>query len=397
MTSVGGVSRYAPDVRLFTSQYQRALIARIEANVSPNLYRPFPDAMGRIFLRCHFRCARHPVATRPLKVRPTSAIRRGSLQRTVNDPSERPASNRPGANRPSAGSPRARMSIRLPSRIVFRIPDSPQGSALRGDLEVSALDTPFSEDDAIMIRHPPPTRPGDGDTLETEMETSICELAAEFDGFSQRLRALSNAQIGPDRAAVLMVEALMSNRRPIASAKTVTRHVRPYVDCFYEIRPSAASASITVEGSIIALDGFFESLRDSGIAAPSSVKSALTYWSGAMGVDLPLTNPTLSIATSTDSNYPPKRPPSMTLETVAKLERMNSDPPVPTSRSIFAEMLIVMTYEGLRFSGVQNTRLSGAEGDSAFGTLTASKTRKTHGSPWPRHVLNLVSPGHRIG
>ena len=85
----------------------------------------------------------------------------------------------------------------------------------------------------------------------------------------------------------------MLKRRSPSSVKTASRHLRPYVDIFYEIRTSLAHGSLSGESPAIRIRGFFESLQDRCRAVPAAEKEALSTWGDSLVIDLPLANPAL--------------------------------------------------------------------------------------------------------
>lgn len=101
---------------------------------------------------------------------------------------------------------------------------------------------------------------------------------------------------------------------------------------------------------------FFESPHGRGRTSPAAATTALACRSDALGVYLPLRSPALAIATSAESNGPPKKAPSMTMGAVSKLERAASGPEVPTPKRIFAANVVLMAYASLRFPDARHIK-----------------------------------------
>ena len=149
-------SQCAPEVRIFRSKYTRALLSRIQTDVSPIAYRPFDNSMGRIYIHCGLHFERQLIrGLQRIEIRPLSVLRRERLQRSAHAPLPNCVSNRPGANRPLAGSPRTRMSTEIPPRNTFRVPDETQELEPRDRPAVRNGDHPFSDGDISILRRPP--------------------------------------------------------------------------------------------------------------------------------------------------------------------------------------------------------------------------------------------------
>ena len=152
----------------------------------------------------------------------------------------------------------------------------------------------------------------------------------------------------------MSIESLMSRRRPASSVKTVARHVQAYVDFLYDIRSPLANDILPGEGSVIVLRDF----RCPSGTPPyctsrrKSRSLSLSTRSDALGVSLPLGNPTLAIVTASGSDEPPRQAPSTELETTKKLELISGDTEVSAPKRLFAATIVRMTYTRLRLPDV---------------------------------------------
>ena len=61
LKSVKSAGDYAPDVRISRAKYDRAILTRAQSIVSPESYRAFDDAMGRVSTQCQLHCERRIV------------------------------------------------------------------------------------------------------------------------------------------------------------------------------------------------------------------------------------------------------------------------------------------------------------------------------------------------
>ena len=155
------------------------------------------------------------------------------------------------------------------------------------------------------------------------------------------------------------------------------------------------------EVSVGIIRDFFESLQGRGRTVTSTAKSASRARGLLLrGVDLPIDNPMLSVVTSTDSDEHPMKSQPMDIERVNELERMESDPDIPTPERFFAFATVLLTYARLRFSDVQQIRGFG----TPFGTLRETIRRRrllgvrnTHNVENDEDVCPLMAAGMSRG
>ena len=74
----------------------------------------------------------------------------------------------------------------------------------------------------------------------------------------------------------------------------------------------------------------------------------------------------------------------MDIDTIRKLENDAANVEVALSKRSFAAGILLVTYSGLRFAGVQRMRSFETTEESIRGTRFTSKAKKQRGQHWPR-------------
>ena len=120
-----------------------------------------------------------------------------------------------------------------------------------------------------------------------------------------------------------------------------------------------------------------------GRTAPSTARRAHTVWSGALGIEWPITDALVTSEITAERHEEPEQAPAMDLETVRKIELIATNKKICMYKRAYAAAIIVMTYASLRFADVQKLRTFERNDDSVPGTLSASKTKEQHGLNWP--------------
>ena len=121
-----------------------------------------------------------------------------------------------------------------------------------------------------------------------------------------------------------------------------------------------------------------------GREVPASGKHALTAWADAIGIDWPLSHGLISSAITRETNEEAKQAPAMSLEAVRKLGELAPNKEVFAYKRAFAAAVLLMTYDSLRFADARKIWPFESNGDSIYGTLVTSRTKKQHGLNWPR-------------
>ena len=239
LTSVKSVGDYAQEVHIFRLQYDRAILTRLRANVSPNSYRAC-RAMGRVFAPSQIQRGRRIVeSAHTPTLRTRSVVRSDAIRRSLRDPNTRSSGNRLGAIRPSAGSPRDRM-ISGPEKKKIDCPTPVRPIIDRPNLAHFAPndgERPANGGEIALTRPKSPPRSGDGKTRDPSIGDNIWDLANGFAGISTLIETTNDANFSRESAAVLVTEALMSRRHLVSSAKTVAIRFAPTFAAFTICEP----------------------------------------------------------------------------------------------------------------------------------------------------------------
>ena len=254
-----------------------------------------------------------------------------------------------------------------------------------------AIPDPVDEEDSsVFTREQSPARLGTKTTFCESVKTSALNLASKFRESATLLKSLLGTQIPDDKITLLVLDAVTTRAKSLASAKNVLRRVNGLIQFYLDAR-NESSVTHTGESSLVLIRDYIESLSERGRTAPAAGKHALTVWADAIGIDWPLTNPLVLSASVVETSEEPKQAPAMELSTVKAIDALSDNPEVSVYKRAFAAGLLLMAYASLRFADVQRLRTFEVNIDSAHGTLLSSKTKKQHGQhcPWacPRQGL----------
>ena len=99
---------------------------------------------------------------------------------------------------------------------------------------------------------------------------------------------------------------------------------------------------------MVLLRDYIESTAERGRTVLGEVKTSLSTWAEALGINWPLENPLVCAAAHVDSNETPKHAPPMKLDTVKKLGELALNVGVTPSKRAFAAGVLLMTFSSLR-------------------------------------------------
>ena len=220
---------------------------------------------------------------------------------------------------------------------------------------------------------------------DLNLRQAACLLAGEFPDTPSLARRFRDSKLNKKRITSLTLEALTQRRKSPASTRGVIKNVSGAIQFFLDTRDEADPAGFTLTGeaSVALLHDYLESVADRGCTVPGAVKTSLITWSEALGAPRPLVDPLFRAVAQVESSEIQKHAPPMKLDTIRKLESMALSVEIDPFRRAFASGILLMTYASLRFSDVQRRRIIEVGEDSVRGTLLRSKTKESHGTPWP--------------
>ena len=113
---------------------------------------------------------------------------------------------------------------------------------------------------------------------------------------------------------------------------------------FFQEKELLDTAEICGPKEVMALRGYIESVRASGVMVSRAARSALSLPRVALGISWPLDHPLLDAAVTVEDSPPPKQVPGCALETVLAIEALSTDKMIASGKRLFAPAIIFMTH-----------------------------------------------------
>ena len=117
------------------------------------------------------------------------------------------------------------------------------------------------DESSVFAREKSPTRLGHKDTFGESVKTSVLKLANEFRENSTLLIGLRGSNIPDGKIALLVIEAVATRSKSLASTKSILRHVNGLLQFYLDTR-SEMSVTLTGESSLVLIHDYLESLTD---------------------------------------------------------------------------------------------------------------------------------------
>ena len=222
-------------------------------------------------------------------------------------------------------------------------------------------------------REKSPSRLGPGETFDDSAKQSVIRIANEFSETLSLIQSMRASQIPHGKLTLLVLAAVTSRPKSIASTKSLVRHVSG-VSQFYLGARGECAITLTGDSPLVDIREFAESPGGRGRTVPTPARRALTVWSDALGIDWPIASLLVISAAAIETNEEPKQAPEMDSSTVRQIEQTSTDAQICAYKRAFASGIVLATYASLRFSDVQRPRPFGTNEDSVRGTLLCSKT-----------------------
>ena len=264
-------------------------------------------------------------------------------------------------------------------------------------IQAPALSFSFPEVAPVMSKAAPvftipPPQPAssedeyDGLPADGQFSTEFCgvlwDSVSRLERFSSLLSVPELRNSSVVKRADIAFKALKGRLKTVASIKSALNHVNGFISFFWD-NSLDDTASLTGEGSVLALHDYFESLHARGQSVPRTARSALSVFRDALGINWPLDHPLVASVIVVDDPNPPKQAPSFTLDLLRRFDSIACDQMVTSGKRLFASAIILMTLTSLRFADVQRLKSLVSDKSSIHGTLLTSKTKRPHGLDWP--------------
>ena len=116
------------------------------------------------------------------------------------------------------------------------------------------------------------------------MRQAAIGLEIEFDDSPSILQGMRTSGIPNEKMDLLVIEAITTRPKSVASAKPIAKHVKGLIQFYLDTRKEI-SITLTCESSMVLIRDYLESLTERGRTVPSPAKHALTVWEDAPGID----------------------------------------------------------------------------------------------------------------
>ena len=234
----------------------------------------------------------------------------------------------------------------------------------------------------------PVSSDGEHDGLPSDVEFSsefcgvLWESVSRLGRFSSLFSVPELRNSSLVKRADIALKALKGRLKTISSIKSALNHVSGFVSFLWD-NSMGDTATLTGEGSVLALRDYFESLHVRGQSAPRTARSALSVFKDALGTNWPLDHPLVASVIVVGGPNPPKQAPPFTLDLLRRFDSIACDNLATSGGRLFDSAIILMTLTSLRFADAQRLKSLVSDKSSIRGTLLTSKTKRPHGHDWP--------------
>ena len=160
------------------------------------------------------------------------------------------------------------------------------------------------------------------------------------------------ANISKEKIVLLVSDAASSRAKSAASTRGVVMRFSDLVKYYMELQGDNR-VELSGERSLVLHRGNLESLSERGHAVHADAKRAMTVSAVSLDIDWPLTNPLLLSAEAVVASERPCQAAAMAIQTVRKLENLESDKLTKPYKRAFASGALLVTWAILSFTGLR--------------------------------------------